>query len=56
MNVFPVTTCMDERILELSKIYAMVHGARVSFAEIPQKSLNIADLFELKLSSKVLRN
>ena len=56
LNVFPITTCMDERILELSKIYALVHGARVSLAKIPEKSRNIADLFELKLSPKVLRN
>ena len=47
---------VKEAILELSKIYAMVHGARVSLAEIPEKSPNMADLFELKLSPKVLRN
>ncbi len=42
---------MKEAILELSKIYSMVHGARVSLAE---KSQNMADLFELKLSLKIL--
>ncbi len=47
---------VKEAILELSKIYAMVHGARVSLAEIPEKSQNMADLFELKLSPKILRN
>ncbi|MDA8143717.1 MAG: hypothetical protein M0T81_07015 [Thermoplasmatales archaeon] len=56
MNVFPITTYMNERIRELSKIYAMVHVAMVSLAEIPEKSQNIADLFGLKLSPKVLRN
>ena len=47
---------VKESILELSKIYAMVHGARVSLAEIPEKSQNMAGLFELKLSPKILRN
>ncbi len=56
LNVFPITTYMNERIRELSKIYAMVHVAMVSLAEIPEKSQNIADLFGLKLSPKVLRN
>ena len=56
LNVFPVTTCTDERIPELSKIYAMVHVAMVSLSEIPEKSRNTVDLFGLKLSPKVLRN
>ena len=47
---------VKEAILELSKIYAMVHGARVSLAEIPDKSQKMADLFGLKLSPKILRN
>ena len=47
---------VKEAVLELSKIYAMVHGARVSLAEIPEKSQNMADLFGLKLSPKVSRN
>ena len=42
--------------MELSKIYAMVHGARISLAEIPGKSQKMADLFGLKLSHKILRN
>ena len=42
---------LKEAILELSKIYAMIHRARVSLAE---KSQNMADLFELKLSLKIL--
>ena len=47
---------VKEAILELSKIYAMVHGARTSLAEIPEKSQKMADLFGLKLSPKILRN
>ncbi len=47
---------VKEAILELSKIYAMVHGARISLAEIPEKSQKMADLFGLKLSPKILRN
>ena len=41
---------VKESIMELSKIYAMVHGARISLAEIPEKSQKMADLFGLKLS------
>ena len=47
---------VKEAVLELSKIYAMVHGARVSLAEIPEKSEKMADLFGLKLSPKILWN
>ena len=47
---------LKKAILELSKIYAMVHSTRISFTEIPAKSQKMADLFSLKLSSKILRN
>ena len=36
---------LKEAILELSKIYAMIHRARVSLAEIPEKSPNMGDFF-----------
>ena len=45
-----------DAILELSKIYVLVHGARTSLAEIPEKSQKMAGLFGLKLSPKFLRN
>ena len=41
---------VKDAILELSKIYVLVHGARTSLAEIPEKSQKMADLFGLKLS------
>ena len=47
---------VKEAVLELSKIYAMIHGAMVSLMEIPEKSQKMADLFGLKLSPKILRN
>ena len=47
---------VKDAIFELSKIYVLVHGARTSLAEIPEKSQKMADLFGLKLSPKFLRN
>lgn len=47
---------VKEAILELSKIYAMVHDARISLVEISEKSRKMADLFGLKLFHKILRN
>ena len=47
---------VKEAVLELSKIYAMIHGAMVSLMEIPEKSQKMADLFGLKLFHKILWN
>ena len=46
---------VKEAILELSRIYAIVHDARIFLSEIPEKSQKIADLFGMKLSPKILR-
>lgn len=42
---------MNEAILELLKVYAMVHGAMVSLAEIPEKLQKMADFFGSRLFS-----
>ena len=49
-------TSVKEALFELSKIYAIVDGARRTLAEIPKKSQEMAEVFSLKLSPKILRN
>ncbi|MHB1709461.1 MAG: hypothetical protein ACYCT2_08325 [Thermoplasmataceae archaeon] len=51
-----LTISVKEAILELSKIYAMVHGARTSLTEILEKSQNMFDLFGVGLSPRIVRN
>ncbi|EQD29094.1 transposase [mine drainage metagenome] len=47
---------VKETLRETSKIYAMVHGARISTAEIPEKTQKMANIFGLKLSPKIVWN
>ena len=45
---------VKEALFELSKIYVIADGARRILAEIPERSKKVADLFGLKLYSKIL--
>ena len=45
---------VKETLFELSKIYVIADGARRILAEIPERSKKVADLFGLKLYSKIL--
>ena len=45
---------VKEVLLELSRMYVIVNGARRNLSEIPERSQKIADAFGLKLYSKIL--
>ena len=45
---------VKEVLLELSRMYVIVNGARRTLSEIPERSQKIADAFGLKLYSKIL--
>ena len=44
----------QDALFELSKIYVMADRAKRSVAEMPDRSQKVADLFGLKLYSKIL--
>ena len=45
---------VKEVLFELSKIYVIVNGAKITLSEIPERSQKIADAFGLKLYPKIL--
>ena len=45
---------VKEAIFELSKKCVILKGARRTLAEIPERSKEIADIFDLKLYSEIL--